>query len=113
MKIQIKKYLIQEGILDSIKNNWGKILVGGVAIAAANAGAFGEKAQNAVKSGGQGLKELTNKAMDSTNDGLKKVADYYKDPKDDPVNILNEKIKQLSDSNDSALSGSDLSEVLD
>lgn len=110
MKIQIKKYLIQEGILDSIKNNWGKLLVGGVAIAAANAGAFGEKAQDAVKSGGQGLKELTNKAMDSTNDGLKKVADYYKDPKDDPVNVLNEKVKQLSDSSDS---GSDLSEVLD
>lgn len=108
MKIQIKKYLIQEGIIEGIKNNWGKLLVGGVAIAAANAGAFGEKAQEAVKSGGQSLKELTDKAMDSTNDGLKKVAEYYKDPKDDPVEVLNEKIKQLSNSNNN-----DLSETLD
>ena len=78
MKIKIKKYLIQEGVLDSVKNNWGKLALGGVGVAAAYSGALGDSAQKAVQSGGKSLGEF----MDKTKQGFKTMNEFYKDKLD-------------------------------
>jgi len=77
MKIQIKKYLIQEGILSGVKDNWGKLLIGLGGVAAANAGVFGDSAQKEVQAGGSRLKHFMKDAGDWSQSAVKKLDDKY------------------------------------
>ncbi len=93
MKIT-KQQLIQEGILQGVKDNWGKGLLAAGGIAAANAGVFGPTAQNMVKLGkgttekfvkdaGDWSKEAVDKmnakyGVDVNNDGHKEMIDTSK-----------------------------------
>jgi len=67
-----KQQLIQEGVLDFVKNNYGKGLLGAGAILGAKAGIFGTGAQNAANNGIAG----TSKWLQSAND---KIAAEYGD----------------------------------
>ena len=111
MKIKIKKYLIQEGVLDSVKNNWGKLALGGVGVAAAYSGALGDSAQKAVQSGGKSLGEF----MDKTKQGFKTMNEFYKDKLDGkPENALQAgeaKTQQIM--NDKSLSSTDKLKEID
>jgi len=67
-----KQQLIQEGVLDFVKNNYGKGLLGAGAVLGAKAGIFGTGAQNAANNGIAG----TSKWLHSAND---KIAAEYGD----------------------------------
>jgi len=92
MKIDIKKYLLEEGIVDHLKNNYGKYIVGGAAGAlgatyAAGQGYLGVDAQDSVQDYiGDVSQNLKNEAryhdLNSTIDSIKDVT--YK-----PDNIIN------------------------
>lgn len=69
MTIKIKPFILEESLLDSLKNNWDKIALGGLGVAAANAGAFGEDMQSLTQSGLKGASDMVGK-----------TADYYKNP---------------------------------
>lgn len=66
MKIFLRSF-IEESLMDSLKENWGKLALGGAALAGANAGAFGDEFQN-----------LTHSGIDSIKSGIKDTVDYYK-----------------------------------
>ena len=66
MKIFLRS-IIEESLMDSLKENWGKLAIGGAALAGANAGAFGDEFQN-----------LTHSGIDSIKSGIKDTVDYYK-----------------------------------
>jgi len=66
MKVELRNFLLEEGLLDSLKNNWGKIAVGGATLAAADSGALGDEIQS-----------LTHSGMDEIKKGMGKTADYY------------------------------------
>ena len=66
MKIFLRS-IIEESLMDSLKENWGKLALGGAALAGANAGAFGDEFQN-----------LTHSGIDSIKSGIKDTVDYYK-----------------------------------
>ncbi len=87
MKIEIKKTLMEEGIVDHVKNNWGKY-AGGVGAAglgatyAAGQGLLGVDAQDAVHDSGanliMGLK--TGAAHDETEADVSSTIDVLKRP---------------------------------
>lgn len=60
----IKKHLLEEGILDHVKNNIGKYALAGAGLAAAGAGEFGSAAEG-----------LTNSAAHAGSEGLHHLAD--------------------------------------
>ena len=66
MKIFLRSF-IEESLVDSLKENWGKLALGGAALAGANAGAFGDEFQN-----------LTHSGIDSIKSGIRDTVDYYK-----------------------------------
>ena len=66
MKLFLRKF-IEESLMDSLKENWGKLALGGAALAGANAGAFGDEFQN-----------LTHAGIDNIKSGIKDTVDYYK-----------------------------------
>ncbi len=66
MKIFLRSF-IEESLMDSLKENWGKLAVGGAALAGANAGAFGDEFQN-----------LTHAGIDNIKSGIRDTVDYYK-----------------------------------
>lgn len=66
MKIFLRS-IIEESLMDSLKENWGKLALGGAALAGANAGAFGDEFQN-----------LTHSGIDSIKSGIRDTVDYYK-----------------------------------
>lgn len=66
MKIFLRKF-IEESLMDSLKENWGKLALGGAALAGANAGAFGDEFQN-----------LTHAGIDNIKSGIRDTVDYYK-----------------------------------
>lgn len=77
MKFKIKKYLIQEGITDFVKDNWGKGLVAASGIVMANAGVFGDKAQKAVEMGGDKLNTFVKDAGDWSKQSFEKMEQKY------------------------------------
>lgn len=77
MKFKIKKYLIQEGITDFVKDNWGKGLVAASGIVMANAGVFGDKAQKAVAMGGDKLNTFVKDAGDWSKQSFEKMEQKY------------------------------------
>lgn len=77
MKFKIKKYLIQEGITDFVKNNWGKGLVAASGLVMANAGVFGDKAQKAVEMGGEKLNSFVKDAGDWSKQSFEKMEQKY------------------------------------
>ncbi len=77
MKISIKNYLIQEGVLQGVKDHWGKGLMAAGGLAAANAGVFGDKAEEAVKAGGTRAKEFMDKAGDWSKNSMDKLKNTY------------------------------------
>lgn len=79
MKFQIKKYLIEEGITDFVKNNWGKGLVAASGIIMANAGVFGDQAQKAVSMGGDKLNNFVKDAGDWSKKSFDKLEQKYGD----------------------------------
>lgn len=93
MRFPIKQYLIQEGVLDGLQNNWGKLLVAGIGIAAAHSGALGQKAQHDVDSGGAALKGF----LDKAGNGAKQMADFYKKQHPEAANKLDTAIQNSSD----------------
>lgn len=66
MKIFLRRF-IEESLMDSLKENWGKLALGGAALAGANAGAFGDEFQN-----------LTHAGIDNIKSGIRDTVDYYK-----------------------------------
>lgn len=66
MKIFLRSF-IEESLMDSLKENWGKLALGGAALAGANAGAFGDEFQN-----------LTHAGIDNIKSGIRDTVDYYK-----------------------------------
>ena len=72
-----KKQLIQEGILDAVKNNWGKGLLAIGGLAAADAGVFGDKAQKAVEAGGAQTKQFLKDAGDWSKTAIDKMNIKY------------------------------------
>ena len=79
MKFKIKKYLIQEGVTDFVKNNWGKGLLAASGLVMANAGVFGDKAQKAVEMGGEKLNNFVKDAGDWSKQSFEKMEQKYGD----------------------------------
>ena len=79
MKFKIKKYLIQEGVTDFVKNNWGKGLLAASGLVMANAGVFGDKAQKAVEMGGEKLNNFVKVAGDWSKQSFEKMEQKYGD----------------------------------
>jgi hypothetical protein len=71
MKIYIKKYLLQEGI---IGDHWGKIAIAGIAAAAAHAGVMGPEAQKNIDQGGANFKGF----LDKMGDKAGQMNNFYK-----------------------------------
>jgi len=89
MIIHIKQHLLEEGVLQSVKDNWGKLLTAGVGVAAANAGVFGPEVKRTVEMGGQNLKTF----IDRAKEGLDTMNKYYgKDTDGDGKKTLKEAI---------------------
>jgi len=65
MKIPLRHILLEEGLLDTLKNNSGGIALG-AGVLAANAGVFGDD-----------LQDLTKAGIGSVKDGIGKMGDYY------------------------------------
>lgn len=78
MKIQIKKQLLQEGVVDHLKRNWGKYALGvGAAgsIYAAGQGAFGVEPQDEVQDWGANVaNQLENRAQGNNVQGYEDAA---------------------------------------
>lgn len=90
MKFKIKKYLIQEGITDFVKNNWGKGLLATSGLVMANAGVFGDKAQKAVEMGGEKLNNFVKDAGDWSKQSFEKMEQKYgTNPGTNPSNPSN------------------------
>ena len=79
MKFKIKKYLIQEGVTDFVKNNWGKGLLAASGLVMANAGVFGDQAQKAVSMGGDKLNNFVKDAGDWSKKSFDKLEQKYGD----------------------------------
>ena len=77
MKIQLKKYLIQEGVTDFVKNNWGKGMLAAGGIMLADAGAFGPTAEKAVNAGGNALNTFLKDAGDWSKSAVEKMDAKY------------------------------------
>ena len=94
-----KKQLIQEGILDAVKNNWGKGLLAIGGLAAADAGVFGDKAQKAVEAGGAQTKQFLKDAGDWSKTAIDKMnIKYGKDINGDGKPSMTEAAKAAKDS---------------
>lgn len=78
MKIEIKRHLIQEGVIDHLKNNWGKYAAAAAAagtLHAAGAGYLGIVPQDAVQSFGAKMAGgLENDAVGNNAQGLEDAA---------------------------------------
>lgn len=80
MKINIKTHLLQEGVVDHLKRNWGKYTTGAAAaglsgLYAAGQGALGVEAQDAVQDFGEyTAHDLENAAVKNTMQGYKDAA---------------------------------------
>ncbi len=72
-----KKQLIQEGILQGVKDNWGKGLLALGGLAAANAGVFGPRVQQSVETGGHKAEEFLKTAGDWSKGALDKMNAKY------------------------------------
>jgi len=83
MKIQLRR-LLQEGLLDTLKNNSGTLALG-LGGLAAGAGVFGDDIQ-----------DLTHTGVDNVKEGIGKMADYYKPGESSPG--LEDSHNSLSDS---------------
>lgn len=110
MKIQIKQHLLQEGVMQMVKDNWGKGLMAAGAVAAANAGVFGAKAEQAVQNGGTAMKGFLDTATKFGSDGMQKMANKYgvdvdNDGKKDivPTTDDHDPMKPPLDSNDQSV----------
>lgn len=77
MRIITKKELIQEGVLQAVKDNWGKGLIALGGLAAANAGVFGPRVQKAVETGGHKAEEFMKTAGDWSKGALDKMNAKY------------------------------------
>ena len=80
MKIKIRRYLIQEGVIDFVKNNWGKGVLAAGGLMMANAGVFGPTAQKAVESGGAAMNKFLNDAGDWSKEAVDKLDNKYNNP---------------------------------
>jgi len=76
MKIT-KQQLILEGILQGIKDNWGKGLLAIGGVYAANKGLLGSDAQKAIQAGGSITKNFVDKAGDWSKDAVADAKDYF------------------------------------
>jgi hypothetical protein len=77
MTINIKRHLLQEGIIQGVKENFGKIMLGAGGVALANAGVFGDKAKENVQAGGARLNEFTKDAQDWMKGAGNKLNEKY------------------------------------
>ena len=85
-----KKQLIQEGVLDFVKNNYGKGLLGGGSILAAKAGVFGEATKAATNAG----IEKTSEWLSNANN---KIAAEYGDSATKALAKAKIKVNELQD----------------
>ena len=83
-----KEDLIQEGVLDFVKNNYGKGVLGIGALLAAKAGVFGDAAKNATNKGIDGTSEWMSNASD-------KIVDEYGTPAQKAVVDAKEKLSEM------------------
>ena len=58
MVYDIKKHLIEEGVLEHVKNNIGKYGLAAAGLAAGGAGEFGDAAEGAIKSGANAISSI-------------------------------------------------------
>jgi len=72
-----KQQLIQEGILQGVKDNWGKGLLAAGGLAAANAGVFGPTAQNMVQNGKVASEKFLHDAGDWSKGAVDKMNAKY------------------------------------
>ena len=86
-----KKQLIQEGILQGVKDNWGKGLIAAGGLAAANAGVFGPRAQESVETGGTRLSQFMKDAGDWSKSAVDKMNAKY------GVDVNNDGNKEMID----------------
>jgi len=96
MKVSIRRYLIQEGVLDTIKDNWGKALVIGAGLGMANAGTLGPQAEKMVHQGGDKLGKMMEVAKDKFYD----TAEYYKQHDNNNNVTQNDSVFNHKDDND-------------
>jgi len=85
MKYAIKQYVIEEGVLEHVKENIGKYALGAAGIAAAGAGEFGDELQHTVQSAGHGLSNLGHELAASSH----RVVDHYAGVHDNSNNSNN------------------------
>lgn len=100
MKFKIKKYLIQEGVTDFVKNNWGKGLLAASGLVMANAGVFGDKAQKAVEMGGEKLNNFVKDAGDWSKQSFEKMEQKYGDQSNNLSGQNNTNQQSQANSND-------------
>ena len=104
MVIDIKTHLIQEGVLQSVKDNWGKGLMAAGGLAMAHAGAFGDTAKHAVDQGGNALNGFMHKAGDWSKDSIDKMNNTYgTDANGDGVKTMGETKDSPLDNDSSAV----------
>ncbi len=72
-----KKQLIQEGILQGVKDNWDKGLIALGGIYAANKGLMGPDAQKAIQAGGTITKNFVHKAGDWSKDAVQDAKESF------------------------------------
>ena len=112
MIIDIKTHLIQEGVLQSVKDNWGKGLMAAGGIALAHANAFGPTAKDAVDRGGSALKRFVEKAGDWSKDSMTKLnSTYGTDANGDGTKTLGETKDSPLDPNSSAVENGQLKDI--
>lgn len=90
-----KRQLIQEGVLDFVKNNYGKGLLGAGGILAAKAGVFGEGAKATVDKGLKNSSEWLSQAND-------KIAKEYGTPAQKAVATAKDNLDKAEDKLDNA-----------
>lgn len=93
MKIYIKKYLLEEGVVQGVKDNWGTLLMAGIGIAAAHSGALGPKAKLSVDTGGNNIKNF----LDTASDRSKTMAEFYKPKVESGMDSAKETLSNTAD----------------
>ena len=73
MIYEIKRYIIEEGVLQHVKDNMGKYAAAGLGLAAAGSGEFGSDIQNATHSVGDAVGNVGSHAVKSGQS----MTDYY------------------------------------
>jgi len=112
MIIQIKKHLIEEGVLQGVKDNWGKGLMAAGGLALAHANAFGPAAKRAVDQGGAALKGFAEKAGDWSKDSMVKLNNQYgTDANGDGVKTMGETKDSPLDPNSTSVEDGHLKDI--